>query len=654
MSDPLSNPFATQTDEYIYSDEADEQVGEIHLDGIVIPIQDQVGVTNLATLPQRLTFGDYTLASDNLISVWVQSDWTGGGQVEDLREASHAERFRHATTETRYPRMLSQPPETLDFVIAGTPDEAVPIGDYDDDGDGTDTFWVAFDTDLCSWSEEDQDFTVADTLTSFPVGKGVVFDDELWIPLGSSGYDRWDGTNITNSTAVTPIWFVEWDDKLVALEHDGQVSIWDGATWTSPTALKLRGNRVPRGLVVWWSADRFPTVYVITNRDVWAVDFLVPILYLTGLHFPVHPDQGLGFAAWRDDAMYVSVGVGVHQLSLGMVISAMGLDRDDGLPGEFRGRIVDMEPEYNGLLALVEGLSVTEVTDEDIPSIEETMLRDDAMIVPTASSFARSTLQRWTGLGWHTVWESMDATGVPTRVMVSQADDAYRLWWGYAGRMYTQVLRRTFHNPRQGAIAGIDRFASESYLRTGRFDANLTPLHKLASHMEFHLDAASTGEIDVSYSSDHFDGYRYLGTVSGTGQQFVRYDLNADGFNEGDSYHWIEFQYTLRNTDPLETVILNWVSLYFVVRPLQAKSWQAIAMLDSGDEQHQDVGFREAADFLDGLTTVEHFSTFKHRDQMYRVLVAQTRGSDRTGDDLRGSRTFSIVEVNDHAPIGGE
>jgi hypothetical protein len=645
----FSNPFSAEQDAYAVSGDADEQWGEVHIDGTPIPVMDQIGVVNLATLPQRLTFGDHTLASDHILSVWVQSDWTGGGQVEDLREASHAERFSHGTAETRFPRMLSQPPETLSYTIAGSPTNATPVGDYDD------LFYAAFDLDLCSWDTGTEAFVSEDTLAALPTGKGVVYDDILWIPEGVSGYETWNGAAVASGEAgITPIAFVEWDDKLVALEHDGQVSVWDGVAWTSPPALRLRGDRTPRNIVVWWSADRFPTLFVITDRDVWAVDWLVPILYRTGLKFPVHPDQGLGSTVWRDDSLYVSVGMGVHQLSLGMVISASGLDRDDGMPAEFRGRIVDMEDEYNGLYALVEGLVSNEVAVAESPSIEETMVRDDALIVPITSSFARSTLQVWTGIGWHTAWQSDDASGTPTRARVSQADGEYRIWWGYAGSMYTQVLRRTFHNPRQGALSSIDRFASESTIRTGRFDANLATFHKLVSHIEFHLDHASSGEVDVSYSTDHFDGFRYLGTVSGTGQQFVRFDPNGDGFNEGDAYHWIEFQYTLRNTSPTETVIVNWISVYFVVRPLQSTSWRGMARLDLGDEQHQGEGNRELAEFLDGLTTAEHFSLFKHRDRSYRVLMAQTNGTDRTGKDLRGGRTFSLIEVSDGEAIGNE
>ena len=648
MADPWASPFTTESDDYATSDDARNSWGTAHIDGKAIPIDGRIRMANLATLSQRLTFGDYTLSSDQYLSVWVQSDWTGGGQVEDLREPSHGQRLRHATAETTHPRMLTQPLETVSHTIdlPGMPATATPLGDYEVGGDLL--FWAAFDEELRFWDTTTEAFIDGDTLSAVPVGKGVVFDDLLWIPLGSSGYDTWDGATVVNATSVLPIEFVEWDDKLVCLTTSGQVAMHQsGSTgWDIRPELTLKGDRTPRHLVVWWSQDGFPTLYVVTSRDVWAVDFVVPKLYRTGLRFPVHPDHGLAAASWRDDAMYVSVGVGVHQLSRGNVISAMGLDRDDGLPANFRGRIVDLEPEYNGLLALVEGIATVAVGDDESlgPAIEETSILDDALIVPESSSSASSTLQRYTGTGWHTVWESDSAEGTPTRVMVSEADGEYSMWWGYAGSMYRQLLRRTFYNPRQGAQLGIDRFALESNLFTGRFDANLQAFHKLASHVEVHLDPLSVGEMDIYYSTDHFDGQRLLGTVSGTGQQFLLFDPNDDGWYEGDGFHWIEFEYRLSNDDATETVIVNFVNLYFLVLPLQTRSWQMSVPLEMV-EQWKGRGAQEIADQFDDLAVGEEFVSFKHRDRVYRVKVAQTTGAEATGEDRRSARSLSIIEI---------
>lgn len=656
MSDAYNYPFDEEITTYSTSDFANEPTEVVHLDGLPIPVKGPIGYTNLAVFQPKVTIGDFTSESDQILSVWIQSDWTGGGQIEDLNESSDVQRFRHATLDTRYPNILTLPPETLSYTISGAT-EARGIGDYS--VSGTRYYWAAFDATgakLRKWNSGTLAWDGGAALTAMPVNKGVVFDGLLWIPLGTTGYDTWDGATVVTSSSVTPISFVEWDDKLVALEHDGQISFHQsGSTgWDVRPELKLKGDRTPRNLVVWWTPEREPAIYVVTDRDVWVVDPLVPTLYRTGLRFPVHPDQGLGSCAWRDDSMYVSVGVGCHQLSLGGVVSAMGLDHDHGLPRDLRGKIVDLEPEYNGLLALIEGIGTTAIgsDDETLISLEETMAYGDALIVPTAATLARSTLQRWTSIGWHTVWESSGAIGAPTNVQVSNTGSDYRLWWGYGGSMYTQQLRRTFHNPKQGAQLGIDRFALSGSLKSGRFDASMKAYHKLASHFEVFLDPSSTQNVDVYYQTDHEASWKYLGTASDPGRTVLLFDPDGDGFAEGESFHWIEFDYRMTSTDALETPIVNWFTLKFVKLPLQTRSWRLNIPL-ARTEQWTGRGPREIADQLDSLASGERYVTFKTRDETYRVRVAQVSGDDSTGDDLSGSRLVSLIELDPASEPGG-
>jgi hypothetical protein len=308
-----------------------------------------------------------------------------------------------------------------------------------------------------------------------------------------------------------------------------------------------------------------------------------------------------------------------------------------------------MEPEYNGMLALVEGTTTSTVDEGTDEPLEETMIYDSSLIVPASASFARSTLQRYTDIGWHTVWESDESQGLPTRVMVSEASDSYRLWWGYGSSMYTQVLRRTFHNPRQGAQIGIDRFASTGYLRTGQFDANLSSFMKLASHVEVHIDDASVGTVEVWYRYDAGSGdsgWMLLGSVSSPGANFLSFDQNADGFYEGLGFRDIEFEYRLSGPGGDEATIVNWAALYFTPIPLQGRSWRILVPLDITLDW-VGRGAREIADQLDSLTTTQEFARFSHRDATYRVRVAQTQGDEATGDNFMGSRVVTLVEVRD-------
>lgn len=645
----MTNPYQEYLDEveaYATSDAADEPWGIVHLNGKPVPVKDFVAYSNLATFQPKFTVGETSKDSDSTFSVWIQTDWTGGGQMAILNSLSDIQRFRHATAETRYPYMLTLPLYTYDYTVADG-GQAYPLGDYKPTA--TTLFWAAFNTNLCYWDKVAQSFQPSGTLTAAPVNKACVYNGELWIPQGTSGYDRWDGTTITHSTEVQAVSFLIWDDKLMGLGADGQVATFDSiaGSWDIRPELKLKGNETPRNLVNWWDQGGDPTVYVVTDGQVWAVDPLVPTLYKAGLNFPRHPDQGLGSCSWRDDAMYVSVGTGVHQLARGNVVSAMGLDHNDGLPINLRGTIVDLEPEYNGMMALVRGAATVSTSDEAQlgPNLNEPRIFDDAMVVPAASSQAMSTLQRWTGTGWHTVWQSVGATGDPTRVMVSQADGEYRLWWGYGDSMLTQPLRRTFYNPRDGAQLGVDTFASSAFLRTGRFDAGMASFIKAASQLEVEFDPLSNGNLRVRYQTDrNYPNWDLLGTINSSRTLF--FDPNDDRFAEGIPFKWIEFEYTLSTLDNSKTPIIMWFTLKFVKVPLMQRAWSFTVPLEF-PEQWMGRGAREIADDLDAMASGNEFITFKHRDRAYRVRVAQVQGHDFPGKDLRGMRQVNLIELGD-------
>jgi hypothetical protein len=646
-------PWQDEIDAYAVSDQANEEWGEVHLDGVPIPVLGSVDTTNLAVMQAKFTIGEPNKDSDNMMSVWSQEDWTGGGQVADLNELSDAQRFRHGTIETRYPRIITLPPETTSYGVAASTGTVQPVGDFLIGA--TKLFFAAFGLDLRHWDKGTSTFVHNVTLTAEPVNKALVYDGLLWIPQGANGYDTWDGAAgaVTHYTDSLSVAMTEWDDKIISLGSTGQISIWDGTAWNHDPALRMRGDRTMRNLVTWWDPNREPAVFIVTDRDLWVIDPIVPRLYKTGLHFPRHPDQGLGSCAWRDDAMYVSVGTGVHQLSLGGVISAMGLDRNDGLPSYLRGAIVDLDgDEYNSMLALVKGIGSTVIDTTTLaPSIEETMLFDTPLIAPVSQTSARASLQRWTGTGWHTAWESPDASGTPSRLRVSEADDEYCIWWGYGAKMFRQLLHRSYHNPRQGAELGTDRFAPSAYLYTGRFDANMAMFLKLASHLDVHLDPLSTQDVTIAYQTDEtYPNWITLGSVSAPGQNVLSFDPNGDGFAEGLGFRWIEFRYDLSTSDPAQTPIVMWLALKFIKLPLQTRSWTFQVPLRH-DEQWKGLGPRELADFLDGLATAKRFFTFKHQDRTYRVREAQVRGPEPTGQDRRGLRNVALVELDPSSEI---
>lgn len=644
---PPIDPLASDLDEVAAEAIDDNPVGPglIYLKGVPVPVIGPVQFSELATLYPRLTVGDFTNASDNFFSVWVQSTWTGGGQVEQMRESSHAERYWTGTAETRYAGILAQPPLTHTVRPSEASGTAYPLGDY---GTTTEQFYAAFGTKLFVYDATTNAFTEIGTLAGEPVQKAVVYDGMFWIPLGSNGYAVWDGTTLSASSAIFPISMVVWDEKLVALTTDKAVAIWDGSTWMTSDRLRLRGRQRPRHLVAWWSPDGMPTLFVVTDEDMWAVDPDVPMLMRTGLRFPRHPDHGLAAEVWRDDALYVAVGMGVHQVTLGAppAIAAIGLDRNDGVPSWQRGAIVDFAAEYNGLFALVRGEA--SASDQAIPAstLEETQIYEEPPLSTATSQGARASLFVWTGFGWHCLWESTEQTVVPTRVVVSQAQDTYRVWWGHGSSLYWQALPRSYHNPSQAALIGSRDFASSSYLVTGEFDANLSAFMKIWSHHEAYLHEESVGHINVWYRTNLNTSWRLLGTYAGQGWQTLPFDPDGDGWAEGDASHWIQLRYELESGagPPTATPLVRWFALKFLVVPLQTRAWTFTVPLMHA-EQFMGAGPDELFQFLDGLAASAEIVPMRHLGRVYRVRVTRVVAGEQVIQQRGRVATVTVAEA---------
>jgi len=615
---------------------------EIILAGWSIPIREPFSQVQLARWAPKVTQGDYTLDSDDLISADIKSDFSGGGQIRRHKSGATTERFWDATdVDTEHPGQLAL--RTITYMTTGpNTSAAMPLGDYP----GRDHFWASFGSTIAQWNPGTLSWTAGTDLTVIPTNTGVEYAGDFWIPCAASGIVQWDGTTPTVDAAVKAISLLLWDDKLLALTTDGELVIYNGTAWSAAApALTLPTSKVPRSLVLFRDPSGNPAVYLVTDEDLWVYDPLIPKIYRTDVEFPYHPDHGLAASKWRSTDLYIAVGVGVHMYN-GSVVSAVGLDRNDGLPAQLRGAIVDFADEYNGLMALVRG---EQFGDSDAPTIlmDETMVRDDPITMPAQKTI--SSLHRYTGLGWHKVWQSSDAAGAPTKVTVSRADGQYELWWGYAGRMYRHPLRRSFHNPDQGAEAGIDTFSPSGALLTGRTTHAMSGFDKLASHVVVTADEQHVGDFEVWWQTDR-RAMTQLGTVTGPGVSVLGFDPDGDGFAEGDPYSWIEFSYRLRQTGAVTTTpLIESVVEKFIKLAHPVDSWTFDIPLDF-PETWKGHGPAEIAAFLDSLTSDANarFHQLTIGDQSYRVRVAQSQGNGSSGADRRSLRKINVLAV----PLG--
>jgi len=633
MTDPYASPFGEQT--------PPERAAwrEIILAGWSIPIRDTFQTVQLARWAPKVTQGDYTLDSDDLISADIKSDFTGGGQINRHRTAGTTQRFWDATNlDTEHPQLLAL--RTMTYATTGpNTDAAMPLGDYP----GRDHFWASFGSTISQWNPMTLAWTAGTSLGAIPSGKGVEYKGYLWIPCSASGIVKWNGTVATLDAAITAVSLILWDNKLLALTAAGELRIYDGTSWSAADPnLTLPASKVPRSLVLFRDPSGNPAVYLVTDEDLWVYDPLIPKIYRTDVQFPYHPDHALAAEKWRSTDMYIAVGVGVH-LYNGSVVSAMGLDRNDGLPANLRGAIVDFADEYNGLMALVRGEQSEEGASSTI-IMDETMVYDDPAVMPERHTV--SSLHRYNGQGWHKVWQSTDAAGLPTKVMVSRADSQYELWWGYAGKMYRHPLRRTFHNPEQGAEAGIDTFVPSGNLLTGTTAHGMEGFEKLASHVVVMANEQHVGQVEYWWQTDR-RGWTQLGTVDAPGVHVLPFDPDGDGFAEGDPYGWIEFDYRFRQTGGVTTTPLIQSSTEkFIKLAHPVESWTFDVPLDF-PESWKGRGPQEIADFLDELTSDANprFHKLVIGDRTFRVRVAQAQGTSASGSDRRSLRKLNILEV---------
>jgi hypothetical protein len=245
------------------------------LAGRRIPLIDPVTENNTARFQPKITSGDYTHDSDDLLSVWAQASWLGGGQAYKVNASSQAERWWDATNlDTEQRGMLSL---RLKMYQLNPPEDAegsfMPLGDYKG------SFYAAWGSMLAIYTGEAWTDTGL-TLSGTPVMRGQVFDDVLYIPLGANGLDAFDGDTVTitnvedaDTNPVSAKSVLVWDDKLVVLSNENQYRTWDGvADWTAiDGTYTVRDGSTPRHLQEFIDAQKNPTVFLVTSRGLWAV-----------------------------------------------------------------------------------------------------------------------------------------------------------------------------------------------------------------------------------------------------------------------------------------------------------------------------------------------------------------------------------------------
>ena len=342
-----------------------------------------------------------------------------------------------------------------------------------------------------------------------------------------------------------------------------------------------------------------------------------------------------------------AVGIAVDPINGNVLVTDSGRDdvqeftntgvfvRQFGLPGSGDGQLSDP----TGIVVSADGESVY-VADEGNDRIQR-FDYDTA----TSQLNAYPSLMGWNGVGWHPMWASESTSYIPTWATVSAPTTHYRLWWGMDdGNAYYLDLRRTFHNPRQGYLAGVDQFAATGYAITSKFDASMLGFDKVASHVTVFADNATDDEsITIEFSIDE-GGWEPLGSVTSTGRTDISFGDDGRVFNS------IQFRITLdRGSTATNTPILKALTLLFVKIPQNARSMIFTIVPSSADTgSYGNRNGQKMFTELDDLNDSRAFFDVEYRGVAYEhCRIAGIRGHDNTADD-GGTRVVSVIGL----PVG--
>lgn len=598
---------------------------------------DLITVSQLSAYQPGITIGSPNVESHPVLSTWGIADLTGGHGVADHMAGVTDNRYRYGTADVR--RTKAWTCRLATTTETGTAGAFWPAGDLLYSGNVE--MYGVFGTDLHVWNESSDSWTdTTHNLTAAPVNTGVAFAGtgtlRLFIPMGSSGYATYTGAAFANVAASGSVpaaraFCVFGSTNLICLATNGQ--LWysvDGTSWVSYGA----DGKIDAALTAnWMWEDRDamgnPVLMVVTSGGLFAFDPAGPTLYQQDLQFPNHPTQGLTGCNWQG-TQYIAAGLNVFSYTGGN-IGSMGLDRDEGLPANLslRAKIVSLVPELNGLYALVQG--------------------DPSGAVVT-DVLVESSVQVWTGYGWHSVWES----GTPvdaTRIYVSGARRHHRLWWGADHNSHTIKLPIALTNPRQILSYDDTDYHTSAYIRTGHTDMGMPGTDKLA--VSVGVRASGNNGVDIPFPIVKYrlneanawstcvgpkdaDGNTVIGYLAGEQTYFYWMDSGFEGVRFDD----IELEVSW--TRP---AYVQWMALYFAKLISGNRAWTVTLDLTNTFEGKSPEVMEST---IDSYITTKNIVEFIYRDTVYKVRVASWSGADSSGrGDSRGMRSVQLIEVHD-------
>ena len=412
--------------------------------------------------------------------------------------------------------------------------------------------------------------------------------DETWTDMANGDYVRcafWDGKawGITESgllkRTLDPTDDASWmDDALLFLEVGEEVK-------------RLLKGRRPGGAEI---------LYVVTNAGLYEHHADDPSFVSTSFTLPLDDDNGVGTERWRE-SLYVSSGLGIYKYdSAGAqaVLSTVGLDKDDGLPANYRWRVVALIGSHNDLIAFVSR--------------------------PAGSSTGRNGIYAYDNGGWHNIYlgpaggdAMMGAVAVTTS---DSSSSLYRLWFAEGQTLRWLQLHKDQVNPLE---SGDPDFGESAFHISPWFESAELLSNKVGLVQRVQVSRMSATEKVRGYVSFDRDPRRYPLSFFPVLFYGEESDIPAEGFTEITHNGIYEARLTNRE-DVAEAVAHG--TLYQVFR------WEYELERASGDANSHlspDVNLTSHVYYKDNVPRHQYVVTLDisgtHRGRDRQAMIAELR-----------------------------
>ena len=645
---------------------------EIYLGGTYYPLARPVQSVLASIYPSKVVIGDTTKDSNLRSSVVAWSDWRGGIGVERMQGPADVDRAWYSTCNLRHRHHLVLPAKST--ATAST-----------DAGGSSITGIVSFIQDLgtilyAGWATVPYYYSEASDRWTRVTSGGNPYSffstptdsitvrmggtDYIVVAQGDAGYSYFSSATTVVDKKVDPDGFKAttfiafWDDRLWGISDDGQLwyTLTIGGTQFDDAKLPVQDGFVT-DLFVGRDANGEQILYAATKEGLYAHDVANARWVETQFQLPFHEYNGVGSVRWRD-AIYNPSGLGIYKYINGnnnAVVTVMGPDRDDGLPATYRGTVKQLVGTHTELIAAVDATtSPGAVSSTSVPHQYGATAGIGGHSSPViAASSGQSSIVAWNDTGWETKWVSgAGAAGkaINTMHVTNAGKGDYRLWWGFDGKVYHQLIPFDVTNPSQlSAQDGTDyEYESSAFHETPWFDAQQSDVDKLALKLKVEVEDASSNEtVAVQYATDYSDSYTTMGTITSTGTTTYTF-----GSSLGTAFRSIKFKLTLSRESGTTAAIMkkspDVVSLALEYRKkLDAKYGHSVEV--NLNKTYKGKTPKQLRSALVSAIESNTLNEFTFRDDSggtrnYYVDVTSATGVEYTGYDERGSSRITLVE----------